>query len=111
LSTRRRSPINRSPNDARGARASLLWCPSNGSTGSLARYKATTTLALHLLHRAFKERHHIIKVANGLLALKGISRRQKWRALLDLEGMGLIKVEHRGRRSPVITLLFPRDES
>jgi hypothetical protein len=76
-----------------------------------ARYKATTTLALHLLHRAFKERHHTIKVANGLLALKGVSRRQKWRALLELESMGLIKVEHRGRRSPGITLLCLRDEA
>jgi hypothetical protein len=72
-----------------------------------ARYKATATLALHLLHRAFKERNHTVKVANGLLALKGVSRRQKWRALLELEGMGLIKVEHRGRKSPGITLLYP----
>jgi hypothetical protein len=60
-----------------------------------------------LLHRAFKERNHTVKVANGLLALKGVSRRQKGRALLELEGMGLIKVEHRGRKSPGITLLYP----
>jgi hypothetical protein len=75
-----------------------------------ARYTATWTLALHLLFRAFKERHQTIKLANSLLAAKGVTRRQKWRALGELEAMGLIEVEHRQRKSPNIALLYPAEE-
>ena len=74
-----------------------------------ARYAATTTLALHLLHRTFQEHRQTIRVANGLLALKGISRGQKWRALAELQAMGLVEIEHRERKSPIITLLYPEE--
>jgi hypothetical protein len=76
-----------------------------------ARCTATAKLALHLLYRAFKERRQTVKVANGLLASMGITRRQKWRALLELETMGLIKVTHYARKSPSITLLYPAEEN
>jgi hypothetical protein len=85
----------------------LEWV--NRLTG--ARYTATATLALHLLHRAFKERQQTIKLANRLLTSLGISRWQKWRALTELETMGLISVEHRARKSPIITLLYPAQEA
>jgi hypothetical protein len=75
-----------------------------------ARCTATVTLALHLLHRAFKERNQTIKVANGMVALKGINRCQKRRALAELEAMGLVEVEHRERKSPNVTLLYPEPE-
>ena len=76
-----------------------------------ARYTATWTLALHLLRRAFKERRQTIKVANALLASKGVSRRQKWRALRELEAMGLVEVGHHARKSPDITLLYPEEKA
>jgi hypothetical protein len=73
---------------------------------------ATYSLALHLLHRAFKERSKTIKLANRLLTSGGISRGQKWRALAQLETLGLVSVEHRGaRKSPIITLLYPQQEA
>jgi hypothetical protein len=75
-----------------------------------AHTAATCTVALHLLFRAFQERQQTIKLANRLLASLGVSRWQKWRALAELEAMGLISVEHRERKSPIITLLYPAQE-
>jgi hypothetical protein len=72
-----------------------------------ARYAATPALAHHLLFRSFQERRDTIKLANGLLALLGINRCQKRRALVELEAMGLVVVEHRERKSPNVTLLYP----
>jgi len=34
-----------------------------------------------------------------------MSRRVKWRALVELERRGLIEVERRHRKSPIITLV------
>jgi hypothetical protein len=70
-----------------------------------ARYTATLKVALHLLDRAFRTRRSTVLLANA--GLVGVTRWQKWRAIEELETMGLIKVEHRPRRSPEITLLYP----
>src|SRR5260221_10619224 len=58
-----------------------------------ARRKASYTVALHLLFRVFKERRQTIKLANGVLEIYGVSRGQKWRALKELEALGLIEIE------------------
>jgi hypothetical protein len=70
-----------------------------------ARYIATPKVAHRLLHQSFKDRRHVIRLANGVLALKGVSRDQKWRALGELEALGLISIERRPRKSPIVTLL------
>ena len=74
---------------------------------SAARLAATWKVALHLLHESFKNRRQTIRLANGAVALDGISKCQKWRALAELEGLGLVSIEHRPRRSPDVTLLYP----
>jgi hypothetical protein len=43
-----------------------------------------------------------IKLSNGMLEIDGISRQAKWRALTDLERLGLIQVERRPNRSPIV---------
>jgi hypothetical protein len=70
---------------------------------------ATAKVALHLLHQSFKDRRQAVRLASGVLALKGVSRDQKWRALAELEVLGLISVERRPRKSPIITLLYPAE--
>jgi hypothetical protein len=45
-----------------------------------------------------------VKLANGMLALDGISRRTKRRALLQLERHGLISIERRPKKSPIVHL-------
>jgi hypothetical protein len=70
----------------------------------------TWEVAAYLLHLDFmgngrqKKRGQPIKLANGMLKIDGVSRQSKWRALADLERRGLITVERRPRRSPIIRL-------
>jgi hypothetical protein len=74
-----------------------------------ARSAATWAVALHLLHQSFKDRRHDIRLANGALALKGVTPKQKWRALEELGKLGLVSIENRPRKSPIVTLLSPTE--
>jgi hypothetical protein len=68
------------------------------------RYRVTFLVALHLLYRHWKLRGQPIKLANGALKMEGVSRGTKWRALGELERAGLITIERRLRKSPVIAV-------
>lgn len=62
----------------------------------------TYRVALILLYLHWKGKGAPIKLANGMLKLDGVSARSKWRALRELEKLGLITVECRPKRSPII---------
>jgi hypothetical protein len=64
----------------------------------------TYRVALCLLYQYWKNRGEPVKLANGMLGIDGVSRYSKWKALSDLEHRGLITVERRPRRSPIIRL-------
>ena len=64
----------------------------------------TCLVVLHLLYLHWKGRGEPIKLANGMLRIDGISRQSKWRALGDLERRGVIVVERRRCRSPIVRL-------
>jgi hypothetical protein len=66
----------------------------------------TYRVALCLLHLHWKNRGEPIKLASGMLLFDGISRYSKWKALGDLERRGLVTVERRPRRSPIIRLVM-----
>ena len=68
---------------------------------------ATHQVACHLLHLHWKNHGKPFKLPNGMLQYDGISRQSKWRALPDLERRGLIRVERRLKKSPIIHLLSP----
>jgi hypothetical protein len=70
-----------------------------------ARYLATYRVALHVLYRHWKSGGVPFTLSNGMVAMEGVGRRAKWRALVELERFGLIAVERRKRRSPRITVL------
>jgi hypothetical protein len=77
----------------------MTWVEAlSGATGK------TVLLALHLLYLGWK-RVGPVKLPNGMLRQDGISRYSKWRGLKDLERRGLISVERRSHRSPLVTLL------
>jgi hypothetical protein len=65
----------------------------------------TLRVAIVLLHLHWKAQGRPVKLANGKLQSDGISRRAKWRALLELESLGLISIERRPKKSPVIQIL------
>jgi hypothetical protein len=58
-----------------------------------------------LAHRVRKTRTTTVTIPNRALAKCGISRRVKSLALRQLERAGLITVERRPRKTPVVTVL------
>jgi hypothetical protein len=65
----------------------------------------TYRIALSLLYLSWRARGEPIQLTNGPLRVDGVSRYSKWRALDELERRGLIAIERRRRRAPVIRLL------
>jgi hypothetical protein len=66
----------------------------------------TLAVALYIIHLDWKSQgRRPVTLANGALDSYGISRRTKWRALKELERLGLISVERRVRKSPIIRVL------
>jgi hypothetical protein len=70
-----------------------------------AVHVATLKLALHLLYQDWKTEGAAIKIPNIAFANAGISRWAKWRALGELERLGLVVVERRKRRSPLVRVV------
>jgi hypothetical protein len=66
---------------------------------------STYRVAFHLLYQHWKTGGRPIRLANTTLALAGVSRRSKYRALQQLERLGMITVERHLRKSPVITVI------
>jgi hypothetical protein len=65
----------------------------------------TYRVALLLLHQHWKNGGQPIKVANAMLKIDAVPAETKRKALLRLEARGLVTVERRPRRSPIVTLL------
>jgi len=70
-----------------------------------ARYTATYRAAHHILRRHWEGGGEPFTLSNGAMALEGVGRCAKWRALRELEQLGLIRIERRKRKSPRITTL------
>ena len=70
-----------------------------------ARHAITYNVAHYLLYRHWKGNGQPILLANEALRMRGVERRAKWRALRELEQLGLISIERRRRKSPLITVL------
>jgi hypothetical protein len=72
--------------------------------------KATETprafVGIWLLYLAWKTGKSTFPLPNGQLEAHGISRKVKRCVLRNLEAAGLIKVDRRRGKSPLITLLF-----
>ena len=65
----------------------------------------TYCLALHILFLHFRERGAAITLANRTIQREGIPRQSKRRALRDLERRGLVEVDWRPKRSPIVRVL------
>jgi hypothetical protein len=76
----------------------VAWVERLGSCRSRAVY----VLMLHLLRREFQEKGKPFPLGNDALGQGAASRFAKRRALLKLEEVGLISVERRPRKSPMI---------
>jgi hypothetical protein len=58
-----------------------------------------------LLHLAWKNGSMTFPFSNVMLTRLGVDRRMKYHMLEKLEEAGLIKVEHRPKQSPIVTLV------
>jgi hypothetical protein len=67
----------------------------------------TCLLALHILYLNWKCKGGPIKLPNGMLKIGGISRQSKWRGLVELEKVGLVTIERRPNRSPIVRVNLP----
>jgi hypothetical protein len=67
---------------------------------------STYRVALYLLDRATWGEQ--VALGNRVLEKRGVSRRSKWRALERLRQAGLIAVEHRPRKNPLVTVRWTR---
>jgi hypothetical protein len=66
----------------------------------------TWVTASHILHLDWKNQGRPFKLPNGLLKIDGVSPSSKLRALRELECLGLISVEWRQRKSPIVRKLI-----
>jgi hypothetical protein len=74
------------------------WWERLGDCHSVYAYR----VALFLLHLNWRNNRRPFKLPNGMLKCDGVSRQSKWVALRLLERLGLITVESRPRKSPII---------
>jgi hypothetical protein len=73
--------------------------------GLLAEEKdKTLAVIMYLYAQGFRFKRPF-KLPNGALEELGVSRKAKWRVLDVLERHGVIAIERRGRKSPIVTLL------
>jgi hypothetical protein len=79
----------------------MLWVEKlNGASGQ------THQVALHLLFLHWKDGGEPIKLGNAMLVVAGVPSQSKRRALRELEHRGLITVEWRRKKSPLIRVLM-----
>jgi hypothetical protein len=68
-----------------------------------ARHISTYRVALHILYRHWKKGEEPIPLSNVAFVEAGVTRREKWRALAELERLGLVGVARRSRKAPLVT--------
>jgi hypothetical protein len=74
-----------------------------------AQHAGSLKLALHLHYLAWKTGERSIQLSNAVANDAGVTRRSKWRALSELDQLGLVVLERRGRRSPIVTILIRKE--
>jgi hypothetical protein len=80
----------------------LWWAEA---VAKVATGGATMLVSVYLLHMAWKAKSTTFPLPNGYLDRCGVSRKIKYRVLRELEAAGLIVVERRHRKSPLVTLV------
>ena len=61
-------------------------------------------VSCHILYEVWREKGRPIKLPNGMLERAGVSPDTKVRALRKLEQLGLVSIEWRPRKSPIVTI-------
>jgi hypothetical protein len=75
---------------------------------AIRAHGSTYRVAMHLLHEAWRTKTRVVKLTNVALAKIGVGREGKAIALRELRKAGLISVEQRPNRNPVVTVRFSK---
>jgi hypothetical protein len=59
-----------------------------------------------ILHRCWRERSQTVTATNDMMRVHGISRDVKLRALRQLEEVGLVTVQWRVTKNPIVTVVL-----
>jgi hypothetical protein len=78
-----------------------VWEKRLEATDSANTYR----VALFVLFRHWKADGKPFVLSNIAMSTGGVARQGKWRALRELERLGLIRVEERPKKSPLVTVL------
>ena len=73
---------------------------------TIRAHGSTYRVAMHLLHEAWRTGNRVVKLTNVALTEVGVGREGKAIALRELRKTGLIAVEQRPRRNPIVTVRF-----
>jgi hypothetical protein len=91
----------------RASSVEFVMLPYEQTLAAAARARNTQLAVLvELTHQRFKTHENPISFDNKVLVAVGINRWAKYDALVGLEAAGLISVEWRLGRSPLVTLLW-----
>jgi hypothetical protein len=71
----------------------------------MADHFAAERVFLHLMFLSWRSPDKPVRLANADLTEKGVDRYTKRRVLRELEVLGLIRVERRHKKSPMVTVL------
>jgi hypothetical protein len=71
-----------------------------------ATHTPATVVCIELLHTSWKVKSQTFPLPNGRLKKMGVSREVKRYVLRDLEAAGLITVERRSHKTPIVTLVI-----
>ena len=69
-----------------------------------AKRVSTWRLAVWIVYEHWRSGGQPIVLSNVLSKAEGLSRRSKWRALTELENLGLVQVKRHHGRAPRLTL-------
>jgi hypothetical protein len=102
------APLQKKPPPAKlTSRTKFVKLPYEQTLALAGRLRdAPMAVLVELAYQAFKTHKNPVPLANAALRSVGIRRDAKLRALRQLEADELIAVEWRGRKSPLITILW-----
>jgi hypothetical protein len=75
-----------------------------------AKRVSTYRLALLLVYEHWRTGARPVVLSNVFTQAEGLSRRSKWRAIAELESLGLIQVKRHQRRAPIVVLQYLNSE-
>jgi hypothetical protein len=83
-----------------------VWVERLRETKRVSTYR----IGLVLLYENWRSGGRAIALSNVLALREGLSGRSKWRAIAELESLGLIQVKRHQRRSPRVVLQHLKPE-